>query len=122
MNIMWGISSLFPIKTPSAVRLSQFTLENNARHLESALFTKSLLQEIGSSIYDHSIPEYHSWPDRYAHLVSDLVVETPTSLAYMNGSVVQQSGQIHESAFHTAIRNRSAEPPKRTTRLSANTE
>jgi hypothetical protein len=97
---------LFPVALPESFRLSEYSLSNNNNHLISEVITEEVLQDLGASLYDQSIPRYHAWPKRFSHLVSNVKINIQTGLVFQGERLINQSGQFFESAFHTAIQNR----------------
>lgn len=99
------------------MRLTQNTLRSGIGHVESLPFTGELIQTIGHSMHDQTVPKYLSWPSRFAYRVSNSKVHIPTGLTFLADRLIAQSGQLYVDSFMDAVLNRITLPSRK--RISA---
>ncbi len=106
----------FKLREP--LRLSRYTLEENPHHISSQVFTSELLQSLGAQRLDSSVPEYHSWPKRFAHLVTNTTTHLSSGISFLEGKIIDQSGQTYIQPILDVILQRITRPPYRKKRSS----
>lgn len=106
------------LKLREPLRLSRYTLDDNPDHISSQLFTNELLQNLGTQRLDSSVPEYHAWPKRFAHLVTNTTTHLSSGISFLDSKIIDQSGQIYIQPILDAVLQRITLPPYRKKRSS----
>lgn len=93
--------------------LTQNTLRSGIGHEETTPYTSELLQNLDKSIHNQTLPQYISWPSRFAYRVSNSTVHIPTGLTFLADRLISQSGQVYVDSFMDAVMNKVTLPSRK---------